>query len=244
MSSAAGTSSGVRANRIPSAEPWLAGLTTMGNARRRLDRGQRPAAAPSSRNAVSEKAKKSGVGHAGVAQRVLGQRLVGGAHAGRDAASPCRGGRAARAAPAPCRPRRRGPCRAMNATSGAASRRRSTRSAPASIRGDLVAEALERVLHARARAAATPGARGTARPRAPRPGSSRPAGPARQMARTSASGGLAPRRGRGRRRARERAVERRPARRRPCRSAGRPRGCRPRPRRRSSGASTSRPGRP
>ena len=46
---------------MPSAEPWPAGLTTIGKARRSSIAGS-AAPAPSSANAVSLKAKKSGVG--------------------------------------------------------------------------------------------------------------------------------------------------------------------------------------
>ncbi len=50
--SAPGTSDGVRANLIPSADPWPAGLTTIGNWRRSSIAGS-ACAAPSSRKAVS-----------------------------------------------------------------------------------------------------------------------------------------------------------------------------------------------
>jgi hypothetical protein len=46
---------------MPSALPWSAGLTTMGKASR-SSIASSASAAPSSRNAVSVKAKKSGVG--------------------------------------------------------------------------------------------------------------------------------------------------------------------------------------
>jgi hypothetical protein len=51
----------VRANLIPSAEPCDDGFTTIGNSSRSSIAGS-ASAAPSSRNAVSLKAKKSGVG--------------------------------------------------------------------------------------------------------------------------------------------------------------------------------------
>ena len=50
--SAAGTSAGVRANLIPSAEPWLAGFTTIGNWSRSSIAGS-ACAAPSAPKAVS-----------------------------------------------------------------------------------------------------------------------------------------------------------------------------------------------
>ena len=51
---APGTSAAVRANLMPSAEPWPAGLTTIGNSRRASMAGS-ALAAPNSLNAVSLK---------------------------------------------------------------------------------------------------------------------------------------------------------------------------------------------
>ena len=64
---------------------------------------------------------------------VLGEHLVGAAHAGRRRPSRCRACRGSRAAPGPCRPRRRGRAARRTPTSGASSRRRATRSWSTSI---------------------------------------------------------------------------------------------------------------
>ena len=181
--------------------------------------------------------------------QVLGQHLVQRAHAGRRRRSPCRGCRASSSSSCtvPSSPSR--PCRATNATSGAASRSRATRSPPDVDADDLVAEALERVLDARARAqrdlalerAAALEDRDAAH-RAPAP-ALRGAAAAGRRPGSSAGGTRDGARGRRPAPAGQRAVQRRPARGRPRRCGARPRGCRPRRRRRSSAASTSRRGR-
>ena len=91
----------------PSEEPCDAGLTTSGNVEPLLDRGERVGGAELAERDLAER-DPVGRRQPAVAQRVLGQDLVGAAHAGVHAASRCRGSRAPRAAPARCRPRRRG----------------------------------------------------------------------------------------------------------------------------------------
>ena len=59
---------------MPSAEPPAAGFTTIGNSSRSSMSGS-ASAAPSSRNAVSEKAKNSGVGMPAVVSRCLASTL-------------------------------------------------------------------------------------------------------------------------------------------------------------------------
>ena len=123
---------------------------------------------------------------------------------------------------------------------------------PTSIEIDVVAEALERVLDARARAqrdlalerAAALQHRDAAH-RSPRPARAQSCTSRRPVAsrRRTARGGRAGRPRRAGVAARSASSTARPARARPCRCAGRPRGCRPRPRRRSSAASRSRRGR-
>ena len=66
---------------MPSAEPWPAGLTTIGKSSRASMAGS-AFAAPSSRNAVSRERVEVGRGDAGVAHRVLGEHLVHAADAG------------------------------------------------------------------------------------------------------------------------------------------------------------------
>ena len=73
-----------RANLMPSAEPWPAGLTTIGKSSRASMAGS-ALAAPSSRNAVSRERVEVGRRDAGVAHRVLGEHLVHAADAGRRA---------------------------------------------------------------------------------------------------------------------------------------------------------------
>ena len=150
------------ANLIPSAEPWSDGLTTIGNPRR-SSIAPSASAAPSSLNAASLKAKKSGVGMPRVAEGVLGQHLVGAAHARADARAGVGDAedleqllhRAVLAVAAVQRDERRVGLELAQARDEVV----------ADVEAEhLVAEALERVLDPRARAAARRRARASGRP--------------------------------------------------------------------------------
>ena len=72
----------MRANLMPSAEPWPAGLTTIGNPSRVLDARERLGRAQLLERGLAERVEV-GRRDAGVAHRVLGEHLVGAADARR-----------------------------------------------------------------------------------------------------------------------------------------------------------------
>ena len=92
---------------MPSAEPWPAGLTTIGKSRRSSIAGSASRGAELLERGLAERVEV-GRRHAGVAQRVLGDAPCPCSGCRPTGRRRCTGSRAARAAPGPCRPRRRG----------------------------------------------------------------------------------------------------------------------------------------